>query len=119
ECDLDWIEIRDLLGEDCSPDHLRKKAQGIYEYRNYFDEKLEESLPEDKLDELTIKKLELQKERNKLQAEKIELNKWIREQARTENIQEKIELAISKLKPITSPPLLVRRKNGKKTMTVD
>ncbi len=29
EIDLDWIEIRDLCEMDCSPDQLRKMAQGV------------------------------------------------------------------------------------------
>lgn len=36
EIDLDWIEIVDILGLDCSADHLRKVAVGIWEYDNYI-----------------------------------------------------------------------------------
>ena len=43
-CDLDWAEIKDLLNLDCSADHLRKTAYGIYEYAEYFDEKLKENV---------------------------------------------------------------------------
>lgn len=31
EIDLDWIELRDYLGLDCSPDHLRKISYGYKE----------------------------------------------------------------------------------------
>lgn len=119
ECDLDWIEIRDLLGEDCHPDTLRKSAVGIIEYDNYYQEKVKENLSNEELDKLTIKKLEVQKERNKLQAEKLELNKWIREQARTENIYEKIVLAIKELEPIKVPSTLFKVSNSNKIATVD
>ena len=33
---MDWIEIRDMLGLDISPDQLRKQAVGYEEYHNYI-----------------------------------------------------------------------------------
>lgn len=36
EIALEWDEIVELLGEDCSADHLRKTAYGIREYHNYI-----------------------------------------------------------------------------------
>lgn len=36
ETDLDWIEIRDMLNLDISPDQLRKQAVGYEEYDNYM-----------------------------------------------------------------------------------
>ena len=36
ETDLDWVEIRDLLGLDITPDQLRKVAVGYEEYDNYI-----------------------------------------------------------------------------------
>ena len=35
ETDMDWIEIRDMLGIDITPDQLRKQAVGIELYDNY------------------------------------------------------------------------------------
>ena len=52
------------------------------------------------LDEIHEAKYELEKERKKLQTEKLEYNRWIREEARDELIIEKIHDAISKLEPI-------------------
>ena len=34
ETDMDWIEIRDMLGLDITPDQLRKQAVGYEEYDN-------------------------------------------------------------------------------------
>lgn len=34
--DVEWQEIVDILGIDCSADHLRKTAYGILEYDNYL-----------------------------------------------------------------------------------
>lgn len=36
ETDMDWIEIRDMLGLDITPDQLRKQAVGYEEYDNYI-----------------------------------------------------------------------------------
>lgn len=53
--------------------------------------------------ELQIQKRELEKERKKLQTEKIEYNRWLREDARDELITEKISEAISSLPKLSSP----------------
>lgn len=36
EIDYDWIEIRDALGLEITPDQLRKQAVGYYEYDEYI-----------------------------------------------------------------------------------
>lgn len=36
ETDLDWVEIRDMLGLDITPDQLRKIAVGYEEYDNFI-----------------------------------------------------------------------------------
>lgn len=58
------------------------------------------------LKEIQIQKLELQKERYKLQTEKIENNKWIRENARDELIIEKIIQAINNLPSLEIPEII-------------
>ncbi|PGZ96959.1 hypothetical protein COE51_16455 [Bacillus pseudomycoides] len=97
EVDLDWSEIIDLLNLDCSPDHLRKLSYAYKEMtENLYSKQLESVEDDEFLDKLTQKKLELQKERVKLQAEKTEINKWIREQGRSELFYEKYLNILSK-----------------------
>ena len=36
ETDMDWIEIRDMLGLEITPDQLRKQAVGIELYDDYI-----------------------------------------------------------------------------------
>lgn len=56
----------------------------------------------------------LEKERKKLQTEKIEYNKWLREEARDELICEKIVAAVRELEPLTMPkPLRANGSNSK------
>lgn len=53
------------------------------------------------------KKRALEKEKIKVQTEKLELNRWMREEARDELIIEKITEAIEKLEPLTLPEYIV------------
>jgi len=96
--DLDWIEIRDLLGLDCSPDHLRKTAYGIYEYYEYFQDKIEDGLTGDEiLEEYEQKRLELEKSKIKFYDQKREFRKLLREQARFEHLKEELHKSIAEL----------------------
>lgn len=115
-----WQDICDLVNESEGTSNgesvVRKWWADFSSGQEYEIKKKASS--EDTLDEYTIKKFELQKERNKLQAEKLEVNKWIREQARSENIYEKIGLAIAELQPVTVPEINIRLdSDNKKTKT--
>ena len=101
---LSWQGICDLLNKELDLEF----GESYYRkwYKNYHEGResvVESTATSDELEKLTKKKLDLQKERNKLSAEKNEINKWIREQARAENIYEKIEEAIAKLEPLKVP----------------
>lgn len=110
EIDLDWSEIIDLLNLDCSPDHLRKLSYAYKEMQENIENKQLESVDDDEfLDKLTQKKLELQKERAKLSAEKSEINKWIREQGRSELFYEKYLDILSKRELPKVPDFIVPR----------
>ena len=58
-------------------------------------------------DELDVKKRELEKAKIKLQTEKLEYNKWLREEARDELICEKICEAIKSLPPLEIPERII------------
>ena len=57
-------------------------------------------------DELDVKKRELEKEKIKLRTEKLEYNRWLREEARDELICEKIVEAIKELPSLNVPEIL-------------
>lgn len=103
--DVDWSEIVDMLDLTFSPEHLRKLARGIYESYKYYT-----SAPSTPLE---TKLQELKKERYKIQTEKLELNRWLREDARDELIIEHLCKAISELKPPSSPPAINVRHNDR------
>lgn len=110
EYGLTWGDIAQLYydhsDEQKSPDHFRKFWRY---YSEGFDAAIVNSVTvDDALLELEQKKLEVQKERVKLQSTKLEVNKWIREQSRNELIQEEFVRAVEKLqKP--SIPTMIRR----------
>lgn len=58
------------------------------------------------LEELKAERRNIEKERKKLQTEKLEYNKWLREEARDELICEHICKAISELEPLDIPPVI-------------
>ena len=105
--DIDWSEIADRYGIEWNGDSLRKAQQppllGGAFVREYFSWKNSQNKGEDYKDKLTIQLRELQKEKAKIQAEKLEYNKWLREEARDELIMEHIIRAIKDLEPLHIP----------------
>lgn len=119
EIDLDWSDIAELLGEDCHPDHLRKTAYGIYESYQYRLQSSIDITGQDIIDTIEAKKIELQKERYKLNDQRVAFNKMVRQKARQEEINEILEKCIAegnlpKLEVSTKVPV----KSSNKSMLV-
>jgi len=105
QIDIEWAEIIDLLDLSCSVDHFRKVAKGIYE--SYLNHKEEICAKEVAQSPMQDKSTEIQKERWKLQSEKLEYSKWLRENARDELILEKITDSISCITPLEPPKICI------------
>ena len=99
EIDLDWSEIAEELGLDCSSDHLRKTAYGIKECYDYFSGKTKEMIAEEEYQKLLDKEIQLKKEKVKIQDLKAQLNKQIREQARHESVEEILKNKLDDFEP--------------------
>lgn len=99
EIDLDWSEIAEQLGLDCSADHLRKTAYGIKECYDYFNGKTKEMIAQEEYEKLLNMELKIKKEKVKVQDMKNQLNKLIRDMARRENIEEILEEKMVDLSP--------------------
>ena len=108
--DIDWSEIATKYGIDWNGDSLRKAQQppllGGTFVREYYIWKNAQGKTEDYKSELATQLRELQKEKVKIQTEKLEYNKWIREEARDELIMEHIVNAIETLEPLSVPESL-------------
>ena len=90
EIDLTWKEIRDLLDIDIAPDSLRKVAAAVSEYRDYV-AKINSDMISEVFSELDKKELEMKKEKIRMQDQKRELNKMIREWGRAEHIENELK----------------------------
>lgn len=115
----EWIEIVEALGLGIHYDTLRKGSIFFLEMKDYYESKLKEDLSDEQLSKLTIKEMQIQLERKKLSAEKNEVNKWLNQRAKTENIYDKVSEAIGRLTPMSIPEIKVDRKSGIKTAVID
>lgn len=115
--DIEWQDIADLrseyMGDEEHRDTVRKGAKLFYEYleagwiKNPA-ENLVIAPPQ-----ITVQMRDLQKERYKIQTEKLELNRWLRENARDELIVEHICQAIEKLEPLAIPDIIISKSSDR------
>lgn len=105
--DVDWQDIIEANNLDIHYDTLRKNCTGIFGsvfVKQYYEDKMaRNSVDDEYLAKLDEKKREIERERIKLSTEKVEYNKWLREDVRNEMIVDKIVKAIGELKPLYSP----------------
>lgn len=103
--ELTWPEMARLLTEEKNEPVNERSLRGWW--TAYLEGRTDAELSgisDDKyLKECEIKKQEWQKEKMKVQTEKLDLNKRLRETARIELFLEQIEESVSKLKPISIP----------------
>lgn len=103
-----WAELADIINHTFRPEGVeytestyRKQYQSA---KKFFEAGVFNDLDENEyLDDLAAKRRELEKERVKLRTEKIEYNRWLREEARDEMILECVSDAIAKLEPVQIP----------------
>lgn len=102
--DKNWVEVVDELGLEVHPDSLRKSFTGGrycgYQVYKYFQEKLEKGYTEEESERLNILRQELYKEKCRVQDQKREYNKLLREQARYEHLVDRMEKAIEAVEPL-------------------
>lgn len=104
---VEWQDVADLrseyTGEDEHRDTIRKGAKLFYEYLQAGWIKNPADVLVTAPSEASVQMRELKKERYKLQTEKLEFNRWLRENARDELIVEHICQAVEKLEPLVIP----------------
>lgn len=102
--DKDWVEMVDELKLNVHPDSLRKSFTGGrycgYQVYKYFQEKLESEYTEEESKRLTTLRQELYKEKCRVQDQKREYNRLLRESARYEHLVDRMERAISEIEPL-------------------
>lgn len=103
--------INELTGDDFGESTYRKKFQAFQKMLDANQSKFVDSNAQ--LEKITLQKRELEKAKVKLQTEKLEYSRWLREEARDELITEKICNAISTLSPLTIPKHIIPVHNTK------
>ena len=117
--DATWVEIADWMNSNWRSDETEYFCESSYrkKYKNYIDAKTmftkQEATSDGTADELAAKLREINKERVKLQTEKLEYNRWLREEARDELICEKIVNAIREFNTLKSPTPITIDKSSK------
>ena len=118
--DATWQDIADWMNPNWRNNETEYYSESAYrkKYKNYIDAKTmfvqQEAMSDGTADELAAKLREINKERVKLRTEKLEYNRWLREEARDELICEKIIDAIREHNSIVAPrPISV--KHGSKS----
>ncbi len=117
--DATWVDIADWMNVNWRGSEIEYYSESAYrkKYKNYIDAKTmfvkQEATSDGTADELAAKLREINKERVKLQTEKLEYNRWLREEARDELIAEKIVNAIRENNALIHPAPIVVNKPSK------
>ena len=112
ELDLEWEEIADIINKECREDESEYRNESAYR-KPYQQAKrfYEAGVFKDLTAEAYIKIMQeqtrsLKMEKQKVRDEKLELNRWMRQQARDELICEKICDEVKALPPVEFPALI-------------
>ncbi len=115
--DITWPEVAEFMNKTYREDETQYYDSSAYRkrYKNFSDayEELfsKENFTNEQLIDLEEKKREIEKVKIKIQTEKLEYNRWLREEARDELIAEKIVAAVRELPPLEIPePIRCRNK---------
>lgn len=117
--EMTWDDLANIINEGLGLDEesylsastFRKPYQNAVRYYKNVFSKIEENNSDNDLVRL---KQEIKEERQKLNTEKIEYNKWIREKARDDLIAEKIEDSIKSLEPLEKHDVIINDHNHNK-----
>lgn len=116
--ELNWNQVAELMNsqpeveDDYSESKYRKDYSSYLKWKDYITVRVTDG--DDYLSEIKDAALDLKKERIKVQAEKLELNKLVREQARAELLEEKIIEAINYRPTISVPNIIIKDVSKKK-----
>lgn len=112
-----WQDVADILNKLLNTEYTESKFRKQYQaFQKMLNANESKFISEDSyIKEIQVQKRELERERMKLQTEKLEYNRWLREHARDELITEKIIEAINNLSPLSVPeviPVTHNRREG-------
>ena len=115
--DMTWVQIAEVFNKEFREDETQFYDSSAYRkrYANFADayEELfsQENFSNEEIMTIAEHKRELEKVKIQVQTEKLEYNKWLREEARDELICEKIVNAVKSLRPLSVPSELYSEKH--------
>lgn len=117
--DMTWRDVADILNSELVKDEsdyldesaYRKKYQMA---KAFYDDVFSSMISNEYHDALAQQRRKLQEEKVKLQTEKLEYNRWLRENARDEMFEEKVIDAIKKYSGTTVPPRKIEITHNKR-----
>ncbi len=101
--EMTWEELAEVFNKTLIGDESEYLSESAYrkkyqQARIFYDNVFSKMISSEYSDDIDDRRRELQKERYKLQTEKLEYNRWLRENARDELFEEKvIELCATSL----------------------
>lgn len=114
--DLTWEELAEVFNKSFAKEKGRVLTESAYrkkyqQAKAFYDGVFSKMISNEYSDEIESRRRELQKERYKLQTEKLEYNRWLRENARDELFEEKVVQSIANnVRNLPSPaPIKVTR----------
>lgn len=108
--DMSWPQISDLFNKELRDEDEKWYNESAYrkpyqEAKGYYEDVFSKMSSESLLQNMQAQKRELEKLKKQIQTEKIEYNRWLREEARDELILEKITGAIKEcVDPLPASP---------------
>ena len=99
-----WIDVANVLNNELNHNYTESKYRKDFSsFNKLFEGNKNKFVNEDYVKSIEEERRELQKERYKLQTEKLEYNRWLRENARDDLIFERINESIKDLPEFTVP----------------
>jgi hypothetical protein len=120
ELDLDWEQISEIINKECREDDSEYRNESAYrkpyqQAKRFYEAGVFKDLTGEKYAEIIrAEQRELRKERQKFSDEKLEYNRWLREEARDEHICEKICNAVEDLEKLPIPEPIIIPENDQR-----
>ena len=117
--DKTWYELADILNRSLIDDESEYLGESAYrkkyqQAKAFYEDVFSKMVSDTYCSDIAAQRRELTKERFKLQTEKLEYRRWLREDARDELFEENVVRAIKENAGVTQPPrALPVRHNGR------
>lgn len=118
--ELTWEELATVFNKELIEDESEYLGESAYrkkyqQAKAFYDEVFSKMVSDEYHNQIIDNRRELQKERYKLQTEKLEYARWLREDARDELFEEKVIESIRKHSAVSNPPKKIEITRTKRT----